>query len=132
VGGIMLVLDAIATIVGTRLERELSELMEVVRPTSYTHYGAPGPRVPPTHYTTEGGGSYSARPDLSRAGGPGTYNAIGFIALTVGVIYTSAVIIQSYGFVVEKAPAHERPGMWQTFSQGLTGTGVGVGSGIKL
>ena len=128
----VVVLDVMATIVGARLDRELSELMEVARPTSYTHHGAPGARKPPTHYTTEGGGRYSARPDLTRAGGPGTYNAIGFIALTVGVTYTSAVIIESYGSVVEKAPAHERPGMWQTFSQGLTGTGVGVGSGLNL
>ena len=128
----VLVLDAIATIVGTRLNRELNELMEVARPTSYTHHGAPGARIPPSHYTTEGGGTYSARPDLTRAAGPGTYNVIGFIALTVGVVYTSAVIIESYGILVEKAPAHERPGMWKTFSQGLTGTGVGVGSGLNL
>jgi len=123
-------IDAIATIVGTRLDRELSDLMEVARPTSYTHYGAPGARVPSTHYTTEGGGYYSARPDLTRAGGPGTYTAMGFIALTLAVTYTSAVIVESYSSVVEKAPEHERSGMWRTFSQGLTGTGVGSGAGL--
>ena len=126
----VVVLDVMATIVGARLDRELSELMEVARPTSYTHHGAPGARKPPTHYTTEGGGRYSARPDLTRAGGPGTYNALGFVALTVGVVYTSAVIVESYGLVVEKAPEHERAGMWRTFSQGLTGTGVGSGAGL--
>jgi len=31
----------------------------------YTDYTRPGPK---THYTTEGGGSYSMRPDLTRSG----------------------------------------------------------------
>jgi len=132
-GGIMAigtVAEALAAIVLHRINDETSKVMDVARPTPYTHRGAPGPRVPPTHYTTEGGGYYSARPDLTRSGGIGTYNSLGFIALTVGVIYATAVIMESYDSVVQKAPAHERPGMWRTFSQGLTGTGVGVGSGL--
>jgi len=120
-----------STIVTSRLEEETSGLADVIRPTSYTHYGAPGARKPPTHYTTEGGGRYSLRPDLSRAGsGLSTYNALGFIALTIGVTYTSAVIVATYAAITEKAPEHERSGMWRTFSQGLTGTGVGAGSGL--
>jgi len=33
--------------------------------------------------------------------------------------------------VIESAPEHERQGMWQMFSSGLTGT-FGIGSGLNL
>jgi len=87
--------------------------------------------TPPTHYTTEGGGTYSARPDLTRSGGPGTYNAIGGVALVVAATYGAAVITSAYNEVIEDEPEQEQRSLWQVFGSSLTGT-FGIGSGLNL
>ena len=88
-------------------------------------------RTPPTHYTTEGGGTYSARPDLTRSGGPGTYNALGGVALVVGATYGAALITSAYNEVIEDEPEQEQRSLWQVFGSSLTGT-FGIGSGLNL
>ncbi len=88
------------------------------------------PRAP-THYTTEGGGTYSARPDLTRAGGPGVYRAAGGAALVVGSLTGAALITNVYAQVIEDESQSDQRGLWQMFSSGLTGT-VGIGSGLNL
>jgi len=85
----------------------------------------------PTHYTTEGGGTYSARPDLTRSGGPGTYSALVATGFVVGSLYGAAVTTAAYGSVIGKEPEHEQRSLWQVFSSGLTGT-FGIGSGLNL
>jgi len=81
----------------------------------------------PTHYTTEGGGTYSARPDLTRSGGPGTYVAMGLFSLGVAVVYTSAVTVSAYSTVIEDETPDVQRSLWRSFSQALVG-GPGVGS----
>jgi len=85
----------------------------------------------PTHYTTEGGGTYSARPDLTRSGGPGTYSALVVTGFVVGSLYGAGVTTAAYGSVISKEPEHEQRSLWQVFSSGLTGT-FGIGSGLNL
>ena len=85
------------------------------------------PRSTPTHYTTEGGGTYSARPDLSRSGGPGTYVAMGAFGLGVVVMYTSALTVSAYSTVIADETPDVKTSLWRSFSQALVG-GPGVGS----
>jgi len=89
----------------------------------------PGYRPPstPTHYTTEGGGTYSARPDLTRSGGPGTYVGMGAFGLGVVVMYTSAVTVSAYATVIADETPDNQRSLWRSFSQALVG-GPGVGS----
>jgi len=84
------------------------------------------PRAP-THYTTEGGGTYSARPDLTRAGGPGTYVAGGIVVLGVGSLYGSAVVTAAYSNVIQNETPDQQRSLWRSFAQSLTG-GFGAGS----
>ncbi|AXH79171.1 MAG: hypothetical protein [Circular genetic element sp.] len=88
-------------------------------------------RTPPTHYTTEGGGQYSARPDLARTGGPAVYRALGGVALVSGSIVGAVAITSAYNEVIHDEPEHEQRSLWQVFSSGLTGT-FGIGSGLNL
>jgi len=100
----------------------------------FNPYGNPtvlNPKITPTHYTTEGGGTYSSRPDLTRAGGPGTYMAAGALALTLGSVYGSAVINEGYFHVIKEETPDVQASMWRSFSQSLTG-GFGVGTGLNL
>ena len=85
------------------------------------------PITPPTHYTTEGGGRYSLRPDLSRSGGPGVYYTVGATALAGGAIVGAGVITGAYGDVIENQSPSEQRSLWQSFAQSLTG-GFGTGS----
>lgn len=85
----------------------------------------------PTHYTTEGGGTYSARPDLSRPGGAGIYYAAGGVAAAGALIATTEAITKSYGSVIQNESEQEQQSLWQGFSQALTG-GFGIGSGLNL
>ena len=100
-------------------------------------FGGPNYRVigeaPRTHYTTEGGGHYSARPDLTRSGGS---VIAGRAARQVAPVATGLVGAHVFHskfdeHVVQKAPEHERRGFWQMFASGLTGT-FGIGSGLNL
>jgi len=86
----------------------------------------PKPGVP-THYTTEGGGTYSARPDLTRAGGPGTYVTMGAFGMGVAITYTTAVVVSGYAAVIEDESPDTQKSLWRSFSQALTG-GFGAGS----
>ena len=88
-------------------------------------------RTPPTHYTTEGGGTYSARPDLARTGGPQVYRALGGSALVAGSTYGAAAITSAYNEVIEDEPDHEQRSLWHLFGSSLTGT-FGIGSGLNL
>jgi len=120
------VLEFFTTVLGHQLEDEtgLSGI------NWYNPHSGPrviDPKTAPTHYTTEGGGTYSSRPDLTRAGGPGTYVAMGAFGLGVAVTYTSAVIVQSYANVIEDEPDDVQRSYWRSFSQALTG-GFGAGS----
>jgi hypothetical protein len=89
------------------------------------------PASPPTHYTTEGGGTYSARPDMTRPAGPGTYVVGGSVAGLVVVAYTSAVTIAAYEEVIEDETPDVQRSFWRSFSQALVG-GFGVGTAINL
>ena len=89
------------------------------------------PKVTPTHYTTEGGGTYSARPDLSRSGGPGIYYVAGGTALVSASLVGAGVITESYEEVIEDTSPSEQRSLWQLFASGLTGT-FGIGSGLNL
>jgi hypothetical protein len=86
---------------------------------------------PPTHYTTEGGGTYSSRPDLTRAGGPGVYRAAAAAGVIGAVLIGAGVITSGYSRVIENQTASEQRSSWQLFSSGLTGT-FGIGSGLNL
>jgi len=85
----------------------------------------------PTHYTTEGGGTYSARPDLSRSGGPGTYVLGGAIVIVGGSLYGGALITSAYDQVIKDETIDRQSSLWRSFSQSLTG-GFGIGSGLNL
>ncbi|AXH78567.1 MAG: hypothetical protein [Circular genetic element sp.] len=97
----------------------------------FNPYHGPSPINPkpgvPTHYTTEGGGTYSARPDLTRAGGPGTYVTMGAFGMGVAITYTSAVVVSGYAAVIEDESPDTQKSLWRSFSQALTG-GFGAGS----
>ncbi len=94
-----------------------------------------GPRSAPQQtYTTGAGGTYQLRPELSR---PGMQIVAGrmatFVApVAISVVVADAIVADYATYVVDRAPEHQRKGMWQTYSQMLTGTGIGVGSGINL
>lgn len=94
-----------------------------------------GPRSAPQQtYTTGAGGTYQLRPELSR---PGMQIVAGrmatFVApVAISVVVADAIVADYATYVVVRAPEHQRKSMWQTYSQMLTGTGVGVGSGINL
>ena len=100
-------------------------------------FGGPNYRVigeaPRTHYTTEGGGHYSARPDLTRSGGSVIAGRAAIMGSPVAaaVVGAHAVTTQFDDRVIQNAPEHERSGLWQMFSSGLTGT-FGIGSGLNL
>ena len=100
-------------------------------------FGGPYYRVigeaPRTHYTTEGGGHYSARPDLTRSGGSVIGGRVALLATpaAVAVVGAHAITTQFDDKVIQNSPDHERSGFWQMFSSGLTGT-FGVGSGLNL
>ena len=81
--------------------------------TDYTRVS--DPRVRPTHYTTEGGGHYSARPDLTRSGGPGTYRAGGAAMLVLGSAVGAGVITKAYGELIADESPDERRRLWQFF-----------------
>jgi len=89
------------------------------------------PRIAPTHYTTEGGGTYSLRPDLARMGGPNTYVAVGLGTVLLGVAVTSGAIVNAYGIVIQREAQNVQRSMWRGFAQGLTG-GPGVGTALDL
>ena len=94
-----------------------------------------GPRSAPQQtYTTGAGGTYQLRPELSR---PGMQIVAGrmatFVApVAISVVVADAIVADYATYVVERAPEHQRKGMWQTYAQMLTGTGIGVGSGINF
>ncbi len=99
-------------------------------------FGGPHYRVladaPKTHYTTQGGGYYSARPDLTRSGGSVLMGRFALIAAPVAVSAVGAkVVVDRYDDVIDELPEHEQRSMWQTFASGLTGT-FGIGSGLSL
>jgi len=87
--------------------------------------------TPPTHYTTEGGGHYSARPDLTRPGGPAVYVAGTGAALVVGSLYGAAVITSAYNEIIEDEDPNVQQSLWLAFTQALTG-GPGIGTGLSL
>ena len=100
----------------------------------FNPYGNPtivDPKVQPTHYTTEGGGTYSARPDLSRAGGPGIYRAAGGVALIGASMAGAGIVTGAYEDVIASESEFEQRSLWQMFSSALTGT-FGIGSGLDL
>jgi len=107
------------------------EFLDVSMYNPYTQYPEYRPTRAPTHYTTEGGGTYSARPDLTRSGGPGIYRAAGATALISGSITGAGLITTVYSQVIEDESQSDQRGLWQMFSSGLTGT-FGIGSGLKL
>ncbi len=96
-------------------------------------YGGPDYRVTkpptPTHYTTEGGGYYSLRPDLTRRAGPASYAVAGGALATIGVLLTAEATHRAYGHVIKDESPQTQRSMWRSFSQGLTG-GFGTGSWI--
>lgn len=100
-------------------------------------FGGPNYRVigeaPRTHYTTEGGGHYSARPDLTRSGGSVIGGRVALLATpaAVAVVGAHAITTQFDDKVIQNTPEYERSGLWQMFSSGLTGT-FGIGSGLSL
>ncbi len=85
------------------------------------------PRMAPSHYTTEGGGHYSMRPDLSRIS---PYPIYGFAG---AVLYVGPpVILAGANFaVIDAAPEEQQQGFTQMFTSALTGT-FGIGSGLDL
>ena len=96
----------------------------------FNPYGNPfvlDPKAPPTHYTTEGGGTYSARPDLTRAGGPGIYRAAAGVAVLAATMAGTDVIIQSYEEVIKDESPEEQRSAWRVLTSALTGT-FGIGS----
>ena len=122
----MMVLEFFTNVLGTNEEFLDAGFSNPYR--QIPEYRAPSA---PTHYTTEGGGTYSARPDLTRSGGPGTYVGLAGAGLLVGSMYGAAVITSAYGSVIANEPEHEQRSLWQVFSSGLTGT-FGIGSGLNL
>ena len=100
-------------------------------------FGGPNYRVigeaPRTHYTTEGGGHYSARPDLTRSGGSVIAGRAAIMGSPVAaaVVGAHAITTQFDDKIIQKSPEHERSGLWQMFSSGLTGT-FGIGSGLNM
>ncbi len=85
------------------------------------------PKTRPTHYTTEGGGHYSMRPDLSRPS-PYVFYGAGGAVLFAG----PPVLLAGANFaVIEAAPEEQQKGLLQMFSSGITGT-FGIGSGLQL
>ncbi len=118
------VLEFFSTVLGHQLDDPTSDI------NFFNPYSSPrviDPKVAPTHYTTEGGGTYSSRPDLTRPAGPGAYVSMGAFTLGIVVIYSSAVIHQSYSNVIEDEPDDVQRSLWRSFSQSLTG-GFGAGS----
>ena len=106
----------------------ISEEIETLPTTSF------GPRsAPPTTYTTGAGGIYQLRPELSR---PGMQIVAGRMATFVAPVVFSVVVadamVGDYEAIVMRSPEHQQKGMWHTYAQMLTGTGIGVGSGINL
>jgi len=85
------------------------------------------PKTRPTHYTTEGGGTYSLRPDLARMGGPNTYVVLGFGAAMLGIALTTEAIVGSFGKLIREEAENVQAAMWRGFAQGLTG-GFGIGT----
>jgi len=83
--------------------------------------------TPPSHYTTEGGGRYSARPDLTRVGGPGVYVIGATGGIVIGSVYVAAVTTQAYSEIIKDETPDAQQSMWRSFAQSLTG-GVGAGS----
>ena len=85
------------------------------------------PKTKPTHYTTEGGGRYSMRPDLSRMS---PYPIYGFAG---AVLYVGPPVILAGAnlAVIEAAPEDQQQGLTQMFTSALTGT-FGIGSGLDL
>lgn len=119
-----LVIEFFTTVLGHQLEEPMLDI------NYFNPYSGPtilDPKRVPTHYTTEGGGSYSARPDLSRPSGPGAYYALGIGSMAILTLYTTAVIHQSYASVIEDEEEHVQRSLWRSFAQALTG-GPGVGS----
>jgi hypothetical protein len=57
-----------------------------------------GPSLPPTHYTTGAGGTYSARPDLTR---PGFGQALFAIAMSPAGMTTMAVTASVAAYYAE-------------------------------
>ena len=96
-------------------------------------FGGPAYKVlgQPTHYTTEGGGTYSSRPDLTRSGHAVLGGRAAIVVAPIGVaLVGSHVIHTQYGNIVEKAPEEEQAGLWRMFSSALTGTFGGDYSGL--
>jgi len=112
----------------------LSQKMEETEFGFFNPYRSPtviDPKVTPTHYTTEGGGTYSARPDLTRSGGPGIYRAAAAAGVAGATIVGATLITESYDEIIEDATPSEQRSLWQVFASGLTGT-FGIGSGLNL
>ncbi len=112
----------------------LSSQMEESEYGFFNPYGSPtviDPKSTPTHYTTEGGGTYSARPDLTRRCGPGVYHAAGALAIVGGSVVGAAMITDAYALVIEDETPEEQRSLWRVFSSALTGT-WGIGSGLNL
>ncbi len=120
----MLIGEVIGNLVAAKLERDEFSFIYHQKEFANRH----GPRPVPSHYTTEGGGRYSARPDLTRSGGQVIAGRAALLLAPVGVAYYGAnVVTKQYASVVERAPEHQQSSLWRGFSQGLTG-GVGVGN----
>jgi hypothetical protein len=112
----------------------LSQQMEETEVGFFNPYRSPtvvDPKVTPTHYTTEGGGTYSARPDLTRSGGPGIYRAAAVAGVAGATIVGATLITESYDEIIEDATPSEQRSLWHVFASGLTGT-FGIGSGLNL
>ena len=112
------------------IARRLDEDPMKFPPTAYRqkHLKVIEPKVP-THYTTPGGGMYSARPDLTRSGsGVLAGRAAQVTGPAVVAVVGAHVITSQYDQrVVQKVPEHERSSFWQMFASGLTGT-FGIGN----
>lgn len=123
----MLIGEVIYHLVTKKFEQDGWEILtNPNKPFGGPDYRVTQPRVP-THYSTEGGGYYSLRPDLTRRGGPGTYAAAAMVLGGTGVLVTAEVTHRAYGSVISSESPSTQRSMWRGFSQGLTG-GVGLGN----
>ena len=119
------VLEFFTTVLGHQLEEPMLNDINYFNP--YSSPRVLDPKAAPTHYTTEGGGTYSARPDLTRPAGPGAYVTMGAFSLGIVVIYSSAVIHESYAVVIDDEDDYQQRAAWQVYISALTGT-FGIGS----
>jgi len=72
------------------------------------------------------GSGYDYHPELTRSGARVLLARTALPVALVDAVYLGTyAITESYQLVVDKAPQHQRRGLWQMFAAGLTGSPMG-------